>query len=172
MGRGRRAANRRRVRLATALGMFLSSGAFAQPDSADAGSNALSGSALAATDGGANPPAAVDSIRVVDAPAPVAPPVEQPSAPADPPTQLDDEADLERLLTVPVVSAASRTAESASDAPATTWIISGTDLRRFGIQSVEEAIRYLGHGTGSTPRSALVATCPTNDQAGRQVRRV
>lgn len=62
---------------------------------------------------------------------------------------LEDELDLERLLTVPVVSAASRTAESATDAPATTWVISGTDLRRYGIQSVEEAIRYLGHGMTS-----------------------
>ena len=40
-------------------------------------------------------------------------------------------------------------AESASEAPATTWSISGTDLQRYGIQSVEEAIRFLGHGMTS-----------------------
>src|SRR6202035_5609985 len=34
-------------------------------------------------------------------------------------------------------------------APATTWIIRGTDLPRYGIQSVEEAIRYLGHAMTS-----------------------
>lgn len=61
----------------------------------------------------------------------------------------EDEADFEKLLGQTVVSAASRTAESSADAPATTWIISGTDLRRYGIQSVEEAIRYLGHGMTS-----------------------
>jgi outer membrane receptor for ferrienterochelin and colicins len=63
---------------------------------------------------------------------------------AAPPSE-PDESGLEGLLAEPVLSAASRTAESASDAPGTTWIISGTDLRRFGIQSVEEAIRFLGH---------------------------
>ncbi len=60
-----------------------------------------------------------------------------------------DEAGLERLLAEPVITAASRTAESTSDAPGTTWTISGTDLKRFGIQSVEEAIRFLGHGMTS-----------------------
>ncbi|MHB8876184.1 MAG: TonB-dependent receptor plug domain-containing protein [Myxococcaceae bacterium] len=66
-----------------------------------------------------------------------------------PPEAGPDEAGLEGLLSEPVVSSASRTAESASDAPATTWSISGTDLQRYGIQSVEEAIRFLGHGMTS-----------------------
>ncbi len=60
-----------------------------------------------------------------------------------------DQGGLEALLSEPVISAASRTAESASDAPGTIWTISGTDLKRFGIQSIEEAIRYLGHGMTS-----------------------
>ncbi|MBK7863469.1 MAG: TonB-dependent receptor [Archangiaceae bacterium] len=60
-----------------------------------------------------------------------------------------DESDLTSLLSEPVVAVASRTAESAQDAPATTWTITGTDLKRYGIQSVEEAIRYLGHGMTS-----------------------
>lgn len=50
------------------------------------------------------------------------------------------------LLAEPVTSAASRSAESTSEAPATIWSISGTDLKRYGIQSIEEAIRFLGHG--------------------------
>ena len=60
-----------------------------------------------------------------------------------------DEAGLESLLAEPVVSAASRTAESTADAPGTTWTITGTELKRYGIQSVEEAIRFLGHGMTS-----------------------
>src|SRR5207244_1536692 len=55
---------------------------------------------------------------------------------AEPPP---DESDLTSLLSETVTSVASRAAESAQDAPATTWSISGTDLKRFGIQSVEEA---------------------------------
>ncbi len=56
-----------------------------------------------------------------------------------------DEAGLEGLLSETVGSSASKSAESESDAPATTWSISGTDLKRYGIQSIEEAIRFLGH---------------------------
>lgn len=68
--------------------------------------------------------------------------------PVEVPADIDD-ADLTSLLNEPVVAAASRTAETTQDAPATTWSISGTDLKRYGIQSVEEAIRYLGHGMTS-----------------------
>ncbi|MBK7860254.1 MAG: TonB-dependent receptor [Archangiaceae bacterium] len=60
-----------------------------------------------------------------------------------------DEGDLTALLSEPIVAAASRTTETAQGAPATTWSISGTDLKRYGIQSVEEAIRFLGHGMTS-----------------------
>lgn len=60
-----------------------------------------------------------------------------------------DEAGLESLLSESVTSTASRSAESAADAPAMTWSMSGTDLKRYGIQSVEEAIRFLGHGMTS-----------------------
>ncbi len=83
---------------------------------------------------------------IVDA-APTEPPIAPASAPAELPP-LDD-SDLTALLNEPVVAAASRTAETTQDAPATTWSISGTDLKRYGIQSVEEAIRYLGHGMTS-----------------------
>ncbi len=71
-------------------------------------------------------------------------PVAAPKAGVEP-----DESGLEGLLSESVVWAASRTTESTSEAPATTWSISGTDLKRFGIQSVEEAIRFLGHGMTS-----------------------
>ncbi len=74
--------------------------------------------------------------------------VPEPAAPSSGPAA-PDEAGLESLLAEPVVSAASRTAESTSDAPGTTWTITGTDLKRYGIQSVEEAIRFLGHGMTS-----------------------
>jgi outer membrane receptor protein involved in Fe transport len=60
-----------------------------------------------------------------------------------------DEGGLAELLGEEVGSAASRTAQSGSEAPGTTWSISGTDLKRYGIQSVEEAIRYLGHAMTS-----------------------
>src|SRR6267154_2350020 len=60
-----------------------------------------------------------------------------------------DEGDLTALLSEPVTAVASRTAESSQEAPATTWSISGTDLKRYGIASVEEAIRYLGHAMTS-----------------------
>ncbi len=68
---------------------------------------------------------------------------------AEPEEPALDESDLASLLNETVTATASRTAESAQDAPATTWSISGTDLKRYGIQSVEEAIRFLGHGMTS-----------------------
>ncbi|MBL8955742.1 MAG: TonB-dependent receptor [Myxococcaceae bacterium] len=86
----------------------------------------------------------VETVETAEAPAPT--PAES-YAPAELPP-LDD-SDLTALLAEPVVAAASRTAETTQDAPATTWSISGTDLKRYGIQSVEEAIRYLGHGMTS-----------------------
>jgi outer membrane receptor for ferrienterochelin and colicins len=60
-----------------------------------------------------------------------------------------DGKDLEGMLSEKVISSASRSTESANEAPATTWTISGTDLKRYGIASIEEAIRFLGHGMTS-----------------------
>ncbi|MBK7861010.1 MAG: TonB-dependent receptor [Archangiaceae bacterium] len=60
-----------------------------------------------------------------------------------------DEDGLAAALADPVQSIAANTAQAASDAPATSWLISGADLRRLGIQSVEEAVRYLGHAMSS-----------------------
>ncbi len=86
--------------------------------------------------------------------APMSAAASEPDAGAAQQVEAPDEAGLELLLAEPVVSSASRTAESASEAPGTTWTITGTDLKRYGIQSVEEAIRFLGHGMTSYEHDA------------------
>jgi outer membrane receptor for ferrienterochelin and colicins len=58
----------------------------------------------------------------------------------------DDEADLAGLLAEPVVSGASKSAEVASDAPATTSLLTAADMHRYGIRSLAEAIDFLGMG--------------------------
>lgn len=96
-----------------------------------------------AADAGA-PHEAADTVTAVE------PETASPEPAPEPPTApTPDEEGLEQLLQQPVLSAASKTAQGASEAPATTWSISGTDLKRYGIQSVEEAIRFLGHGMTS-----------------------
>lgn len=58
----------------------------------------------------------------------------------------DDAPDLEALLQESVISGASKVAEAASDAPATTSTITAEDLRRYGIRSLDEAIDFLAMG--------------------------
>jgi outer membrane receptor for ferrienterochelin and colicins len=58
----------------------------------------------------------------------------------------DDETDLAGLLAEPVVSGASKSAERASDAPATTSVLTAADMHRYGIRSLAEAIDFLGMG--------------------------
>lgn len=58
----------------------------------------------------------------------------------------DDDAELEGLLSESVVSGASKSAERASDAPATTSVLSAADMHRYGIRSVAEAIDFLAMG--------------------------
>lgn len=58
----------------------------------------------------------------------------------------DDEPDLESMLQEHVVSGASKVTEAASDAPATTSMISAQDIRRYGIRSLDEAIDFLSMG--------------------------
>jgi outer membrane receptor for ferrienterochelin and colicins len=58
----------------------------------------------------------------------------------------DEAADLEGLLSENVVSGASKSAELASDAPATTSVLTAADMRRYGIRSLAEAIDFLGMG--------------------------
>ena len=58
----------------------------------------------------------------------------------------DEETDLAGLLAEPIVSGASKSAERASDAPATTSVLTAADMHRYGIRSVAEAIDFLGMG--------------------------
>ncbi len=58
----------------------------------------------------------------------------------------DDTSELEGLLDEPVVETASKTAESADVAPATSVTIGADELERHGIRTVAEAIDYLGAG--------------------------
>jgi outer membrane receptor for ferrienterochelin and colicins len=62
------------------------------------------------------------------------------------PARADDASDLAGLLAEPVVSGASKSAEAASDAPATTTVLTAADMRRYGIRSLAEAIDFLGMG--------------------------
>jgi outer membrane receptor for ferrienterochelin and colicins len=61
-----------------------------------------------------------------------------------------DTSDLEGLLDQPVVSTASKTAESSSAAPAVVTTITAEDLRRYGVRSLNEAINYLSLGMVTT----------------------
>ena len=58
----------------------------------------------------------------------------------------DDIADLAGLMDEPVVSTASKFAETAGLAPATTSVITAEDLRRHGIDSLDQAIDFLALG--------------------------
>jgi outer membrane receptor for ferrienterochelin and colicins len=57
-----------------------------------------------------------------------------------------DAEDLEALLASNVVSGASRSAEKADDAPATTSTVTADDLRRFGVRTLGEAVNFLAIG--------------------------
>ncbi len=54
--------------------------------------------------------------------------------------------ELESLLDVKVVSAASRTQERSDDAPATITVVTADDLRRYGLRSLHEAINFFSLG--------------------------
>jgi outer membrane receptor for ferrienterochelin and colicins len=54
--------------------------------------------------------------------------------------------DLETMLETPVVTTASRTAETTSQAPATATVISAEDLRIYGIRTLDEALNFLAMG--------------------------
>jgi outer membrane receptor protein involved in Fe transport len=62
------------------------------------------------------------------------------------PALADGLTDLEAVLEEPVLSTATRTAETRAAAPATSTIITAEDLWRFGIRSLDEAINYLSLG--------------------------
>jgi len=58
----------------------------------------------------------------------------------------EDTSDLEGLLDQDVVSAASKTAEAASTAPAMSVSISADEIREHGIRTIDEAINFLAMG--------------------------
>lgn len=91
-------------------------------------------------------------------PAPESPPVATPAAVPDqlssvpmPAEPLIDEAafaaDLNAELSQQIVSGASRTAETAEQAPVAATVIRAEDLRRYGIRTVAEALSFLSMGT-------------------------
>jgi outer membrane receptor for ferrienterochelin and colicins len=68
----------------------------------------------------------------------------------------DDSSDLNALLTESIVSTPSKSSETASTAPATSSVITASDLRRWGIHSLDEAVNYLALGMVTTnPLQAL-----------------
>jgi len=68
----------------------------------------------------------------------------------------DDSSDLNALLTESIVSTPSRSSETATTAPATSSVITASDLQRWGIHSLDEAINYLALGMVTTnPLQAL-----------------
>jgi outer membrane receptor protein involved in Fe transport len=92
-------------------------------------------------------PSPAPAAEAVPSPAPAAEAAASASAPAlvgaDGAT---DSLDLEALLDSNVVSGASRTAEKADDAPATTTTVTSDDLRRYGIRNLGEALNFLSLG--------------------------
>ncbi len=58
----------------------------------------------------------------------------------------DDTSDLVGLLDESVVSAASKSPEAASTAPATSVSMSADEIRQYGIRSIDEAINFLAMG--------------------------
>lgn len=58
----------------------------------------------------------------------------------------EETSDLEGLLNQSVVVAASQSADTTSDAPATVSTLTADDMHRFGMRSLAEAINFLGMG--------------------------
>jgi outer membrane receptor for ferrienterochelin and colicins len=68
----------------------------------------------------------------------------------------DDSSDLSALLTESIVSTPSKSSETATTAPATSSVVTASDLERWGIHSLDEAINYLALGMVTTnPLQAL-----------------
>ncbi len=58
----------------------------------------------------------------------------------------DDLSELEGILSEPVVTTASESAETSTNAPATSTTLTAEDIRRYGIHSIAEAIDFLSLG--------------------------
>ncbi|HEX8791539.1 MAG TPA: TonB-dependent receptor [Polyangiaceae bacterium] len=65
---------------------------------------------------------------------------------ASAPALAQDTSDLQQLLAEPVITTASKSAETASVAPAMSTTITATDLRRYGIHTLAEALDFLSLG--------------------------
>jgi outer membrane receptor protein involved in Fe transport len=65
---------------------------------------------------------------------------------AAPAARADDLSDLQGLLSQPVVTTASKSAETATTAPATSTTITAEDMRIFGIHTIAEALDFLSLG--------------------------
>jgi outer membrane receptor for ferrienterochelin and colicins len=61
----------------------------------------------------------------------------------------DGTADLRGLLEQTVVTTASKTKETSSNAPATSTTLTADDMRRYGIRTIDEAINFLSLGATS-----------------------
>ena len=68
----------------------------------------------------------------------------------------EDTSDLEGLLDESVVSAASKSPEAASTAPAMSISISAEEIRQHGIRTIDEAINFLAVGM-QLERSSSIA---------------
>ena len=72
------------------------------------------------------------------------------------PARAEDTSDLEGLLDESVVSAASKSPEAASTAPAMSMSISAEEIRQHGMRTVDEAINFLAMGM-QLERSSSIA---------------
>lgn len=138
---------------APAAAVAASAGAPAAPAAVAAPAAPASAPAPAASE----PAAPVAAAAAPSAPAPAASASEAPKAEAPAVAAVDatapgvvegpsDSTDLEALLDSNVVSGASRSAEKADDAPATTTTITADDLRRYGLRTLGEALNFLSLG--------------------------
>jgi len=62
----------------------------------------------------------------------------------------DDSSDLNALLAESIVSTPSKSSETTTTAPATSTVVTASDLQRWGIHSLDEAINYLALGMVTT----------------------
>jgi outer membrane receptor for ferrienterochelin and colicin len=60
-----------------------------------------------------------------------------------------DTSDLQGLLDETVVTTASKSAETATNAPATSTTLTADDMRRYGIRTIDEAINFLSLGASA-----------------------
>ncbi len=84
------------------------------------------------------------------------------------PVRAEDASSLLEVLEESVVSGASRSAESASQAPAYSSVITGTQLRHLGLRRLDEALNFLSagmftHDRMSTPETGARGVSLTRD---------